>query len=61
MMGRIVYGAPVQDILLSMSILLATVSIIIWLSGTIYKTAILYSGKKVTGKEIVSWIRHINN
>ena len=61
MMGRIVYGAPVQDILLSMFILVITVAFIIWLSGKIYKMAILYTGKKVTGKDIISWIRNINN
>jgi ABC-2 type transport system permease protein len=61
MMGRIVYGAPVQDILLSMFILTLTVAFVIWLSGKIYKMAILYTGKKISGKEILSWIRNINN
>ena len=61
MMGRVVCGAPIQDILLSIFFLIAAVAIIIWLSGKIYKTAILYTGKKVTGKEILSWIRNINN
>jgi len=61
MMGRIVYGAPVQDILLSIFFLIATVVLIVWLSGKIYKMAILYSGKKMTGKEILSWIRNSNN
>ena len=60
MMGRIVYGAPVQDILLSICILAVTVVFIVWLSGKVYKTAILYTGKKVTGKDIISWIRNIN-
>ena len=57
MMGRVVYGAPVQDILFSMFLLTATVTFIIWLSGKIYKTAILYSGKKVTIKELLSWVK----
>jgi ABC-2 type transport system permease protein len=57
MMGRIVYGAPAQDILLSIFLLTATVAFVIWLSGRIYKTAVLYSGKKVTLKEITSWIK----
>jgi ABC-2 type transport system permease protein len=60
MMGRIVYGTPIQDIVLSMALLAATVAGIIWLSGKVYKTAILYSGKKVTLKEVILWIRNIN-
>jgi ABC-2 type transport system permease protein len=57
MMGRIVYGTPVKDILFSMFLLTATVTFVIWLSGKIYKTAILYNGKKVTLKEILSWVK----
>jgi ABC-2 type transport system permease protein len=60
MMGRIVYGAPVQDILLSMFLLIVTAVTIIWLSGKIYKMTILYAGKKVTMKEIFSWIKNAN-
>ena len=59
MMGRIVYGAPIQDILLSMFLLAVAVVLIIWLSGKIYQTAILYTGKKVSGKDILSWIKNI--
>ena len=61
MMGRIVYGVPIQDILLSMFFLIITVALIVWIAGKIYKMAILYTGKKITGKEIASWIRNINN
>jgi ABC-2 type transport system permease protein len=61
MMGRIVYGVPTQDIVLSMLLLAATVAGIIWLSGKVYKTAILHSGKKVTWKEILLRIRNKNN
>ena len=61
MMGRIVLGAPLQDILLSMFLLTLTTILVIWLSGRIYKTAILYTGKKLTGKDIISWIKNINN
>ncbi|GHT78750.1 ABC transporter permease [Bacteroidia bacterium] len=61
MMGRVVYGVPLQDILLSMLFLTATVAFIIWLSGKIYKTAILYSGKKIKFFEIISWLKNTNN
>jgi ABC-2 type transport system permease protein len=58
MMGRVVYGAPLQDIILSMALLAATVVFIIWLSGKVYRTAILYTGKKATMKEIILWIKN---
>jgi ABC-2 type transport system permease protein len=61
MMGRVVYGAPLQDVILSMFLLLATVMLIVWLSGKVYRTAILYTGKKISMKEIISWIRNANN
>ncbi|WP_418893117.1 ABC transporter permease [Limibacterium fermenti] len=60
MTSRVVYGAPVKDILLSMALLVTTVSLIIWLSGKIYKTAILFTGKKINIKDIISWIRKTN-
>jgi ABC-2 type transport system permease protein len=61
MMGRIVYGAPVQDILISMLFLMIMVGIIICLSGKVYKATILYRGKKVTYAEIISLVRNVNN
>jgi ABC-2 type transport system permease protein len=61
MMGRVVYGAPLQDVLLSAFCLMITVAIIIWISGKIYKTAILYTGKKIKFKEVLYWIRIKNN
>jgi ABC-2 type transport system permease protein len=60
MMGRAVYGAPLQDIALSMALLAATVVLIIWLSGKVYRMAILYTGKKITMKEIILWIKNTN-
>lgn len=61
MMGRMVYGAPIQDVLLSMTLLAVTVILIIQLSGKIYKTAILHTGKKVSIKELIYWIINTNN
>ena len=57
MMGRVVYGVPWQDFLISALTLVATVIVIIWLSGKIYKNAILYKGKKITLSEIISLIK----
>ena len=54
MMGRVVYGVPLPDFLISALSLVATVVVIIWMSGKIYKNAILYKGKKMTLSEIIS-------
>jgi ABC-2 type transport system permease protein len=56
MMGRMAYGVPFQDVLLSILLLAATVVLMIWISGKVYRMAILYTGKKVSMKEIISWI-----
>jgi ABC-2 type transport system permease protein len=60
MMGRMVYGVPLQDVLLSILLLAATVVLMIWISGKVYRMAILYTGKKVSMKEIISWISNAN-
>lgn len=60
MMGRMVYGAPVQDLLLSISVLTVTVGGIIWLAGKIYKNAILYRGKKISVPDLITWIKNTN-
>ena len=57
MMGRVVYGVPLQDFLISALLLLATVVVTIWLSGKIYKNAILRKGKKISLSEIISLIK----
>lgn len=60
MMGRVAYGVPLLDILLSTSLLTITIVVIIWLSGKIYRTTILYTGKKIEIKELILWIRNNN-
>ena len=57
MMARIISGVPLYEVLLSLLILVATVFVVMWLSGRIYRTAILYTGKKVGFKDIVEWIK----
>jgi len=57
MMGRVVYGVPLSDFLISAFSLVATVAVIIWLSGKIYKNAILYKGKKIALSEIISLVK----
>lgn len=60
MMVRIPFGIPVWQIVLSMTILLATIFGTIWMAGKIYRTGILMYGKKVTLKEIIKWLFYKN-
>jgi ABC-2 type transport system permease protein len=61
MAGRMIYGVPLQEIVLSASLLIITTAFIIWLSGLIYKSAILYTGKKVRFTDLTKWIKNIYN
>jgi len=60
MMVRIPFGVPAWEIILSMSILVATIFGTIWMAGKIYRTGILMYGKKVNLKEIVKWLFYKN-
>ena len=60
MMARIPFGIPAWQIILSMTILLATILGTIWMAGKIYRTGILMYGKKVNLKEIVKWLSYKN-
>jgi len=58
MLVRIPYGVPLWELLLSMSILIATFIFITWVAAKIYRTGILMYGKKVSYKEIWKWLRY---
>jgi ABC-2 type transport system permease protein len=60
MMVRIPFGVPVWEIVLSMTLLIATILGTIWMAGKIYRTGILMYGKKVNFKEIVKWLFYKN-
>jgi ABC-2 type transport system permease protein len=60
MMVRIPYGVPAWELILSMSLLVATILGTIWMAGKIYRTGILMYGKKVNIKEIVKWLFYKN-
>jgi len=60
MMARIPFGVPAWEIILSMSLLVATILGSIWMAGKIYRTGILMYGKKVNFKEIIKWLFYNN-
>jgi ABC-2 type transport system permease protein len=58
MMTRLPYGVPWWELLLSITLLLATVILIIKLAAKIYRVGILMYGKKPTYTEIVKWLKY---
>lgn len=55
MMGRITYGVPWQQLILSMALLIGCFLLFTWLTAKIYRTGILMYGKKITWKEMAKW------
>ncbi len=55
MMGRITYGVPWQQLVLSMVLLIGCFLLFTWLTAKIYRTGILMYGKKTSWKEMAKW------
>lgn len=56
MLGRIPFGVPLWQTLLSMACLTAGFLFTTWLAAKIYRVGILMYGKKVTFKELGKWV-----
>jgi len=56
MMARIPFGIPVWQLVLSMTILVASIFGTVWLAGRIYRVGLLMYGKKITYKELGKWL-----
>lgn len=56
MMGRITYGVPWWQLVVSMTLLVITFLFFTWMAAKIYRTGILLYGKKVTWREIWKWL-----
>ena len=55
MLGRIPFGVPWQQLVLSMVLLIGFFLFCTWLAGKIYRTGILLYGKKGNWKEMMKW------
>ena len=55
MMGRIAYGVPIMQMLLSMLFLILAFLGTTWFAAKVYRTGILMYGKKATWKEMIRW------
>jgi ABC-2 type transport system permease protein len=58
MIVRIPFGVPIQQIILSLSILVIGFFGTTWLAAKIYRTGILMYGKKSNYRELWKWIRY---
>lgn len=58
MMVRIPFGVPVEQIYLSMFLLIAGFIFTTWFAAKIYRTGILMYGKKVSYKELWKWLKY---
>jgi ABC-2 type transport system permease protein len=57
MMGRVSFGVPFSDLMLSMSLLIGGFFFSTWVAGKIYRIGILIHGTKVNYKTIWRWIK----
>jgi ABC-2 type transport system permease protein len=55
MMGRIGFGVPLWQLILSMALLIAGFIGTTWVAGRIYRVGILMSGTKVNYKVLAKW------
>ena len=58
MMARIPYGIPLWEIILSLVILYASFTAMVWFAAKIYRVGIFMYGKKPTFKELYKWMRY---
>jgi ABC-2 type transport system permease protein len=49
---------PLWQVLLSLAIVVATTSIIIWMSARVYRVGILMYGKRPSLREVARWVRY---
>lgn len=55
MVGRIAFGVPLEELILSMALLIGGFLLTTWVAGRIYRVGILMSGTKVSYKVLAKW------
>ncbi len=58
MLMRIPFGVPIWQIIVSISILIATFFLVVWFASKIYRVGILMYGKKPTWREMYKWLKY---
>lgn len=55
MVGRIAFGVPLEELILSMTLLIGGFLLTTWVAGRIYRVGILMTGTKVSYKVLAKW------
>ncbi|MDR2894122.1 MAG: ABC transporter permease [Alistipes sp.] len=58
MMARIPYGVPLWELVLSVAILYASFTGMVWLAGKVYRVGVFMYGKKPSWGELYKWIKY---
>jgi len=58
MMGRLGFGVPLWQLLLSQALLIGGFIFTTWIAARIYRVGILMYGKRASYKELVKWFRY---
>ena len=58
MLMRIPFGVPTWQLILSMVLLFATFTLVVWFASKIYRIGILMYGKKTNWKELYKWLKY---
>ena len=58
MLMRIPFGVPAWQLILSMVLLFATFTFVVWFASKIYRVGILMYGKKPTWGELFKWLKY---
>ncbi len=58
MLGRIPFGVPAWEVIVSLVILFASFIAVVWLAAKIYRVGIFMYGKKPSLKEMIKWMRY---
>lgn len=58
MLMRIPFGVPVWQVILSIVLLFATFTFVVWFASKIYRVGILMYGKKPTWGELLKWLKY---
>ncbi len=58
MIARIPFGVPYWQLILSMTLMVLTFLLFVWMAAKVYRTGILMYGKKTSWKEMWKWLRY---
>ena len=58
MVARIPFGVPAWQLVVSMSLMVVTFLLFVWMAAKVYRTGILMYGKKTSWKEMWKWLRY---